>query len=64
MSVDTEVIMMDENESTEFDEKEHFEVRVFHVRKIKKIQKKENLRLNQDCEADGVNDDEEWDEVC
>ena len=36
-----------------------------------KIQKKENLRLNQDCEADGVYDDdvfnkcdEEWYEVC
>ena len=31
--------MMDENESTEFDEKEHFEVRVFLVRKIKKQRK-------------------------
>ena len=39
MSVDTEVIMMDENESTEFDEKEHFEVRVFHFIKIKKQRK-------------------------
>ena len=39
MSADTKMIMMDENESTEFDEKEHFEVRVFHVIKIKKKRK-------------------------
>ena len=39
MSVDTEVIMMDENESTEFDEKEQIEVRVFHFIKIKKQRK-------------------------
>ena len=31
--------MMDENELTEFDEKEHFKVRVFLVRQIKKQRK-------------------------
>ena len=45
MSVDTEMIMMEENELTECDEKEHFEVRVFHVIKIKKQRKSKKRKI-------------------